>query len=172
MSLIMVVHALNRTALAANDAERELQKLLAWEVTHGYGVDVTIEQLGRIARDAYGIRSSILSDVSEESLERAIAAGRPVILPIAGRELGNPYFSGEGPWYHMLIVTGYRHGFFGQTIFKTNDPGTKRGEGYEYSASTLVHAVHDWTGVKEEIDRGQRKMLVVESKSLGEAAPT
>lgn len=162
MSLIMVVHALHHSELTAENAERELQTLLTWEATHGYSVDVTIEQLSAITRDEYGIRSSTVSGVSEESIERAIAAGHPVILPIAGRELGNPYFSGEGPWYHMLVVTGYRHGFFGQTIFITNDPGTKRGENYEYGASTLINAVHDWTGVKEEIDRGERRMMIIE----------
>jgi len=72
----------------------------------------------------------------------------------------NPYFSGEGPWYHMLVLTGY-----GWWDFITNDPGTRRGAGYEYRFSTLLNAIHDWTGIKEEIRKGRSAVLVLDSKS-------
>jgi len=73
--------------------------------------------------------------------------------------LGNPYFSGEGPWYHMLVITWYDH-----RGFITNDPGTKRGEGYHYDEATLINAIHDWTGVKENIAQGGKSMLIITGK--------
>ena len=78
-------------------------------------------------------------------------------VPVAGRELGNPYFSGGGPWYHMLVITGYDG-----NRFITNDPGTKRGEDYKYSADVLIEAIHDWTGSKDTITSGAKTAVVIE----------
>ncbi|MDO8469282.1 MAG: hypothetical protein Q7S29_06030, partial [Candidatus Peribacter sp.] len=63
----------------------------------------------------------------------------------------------EGPWYHMLFLTGYNEFFF-----VTNDVGTMRGKDYVYRFDTLLNAIHDWTGVKEEIRSGAKRVLVIE----------
>ena len=86
-----------------------------------------------------------------------IAKGNPVIIPAAGRDLDNPYYSGDGPWYHMLLVTGYD-----KKYFITNDPGTRQGLDYKYKHKKLVNAIHDWTGVKEEIRSGVPRMMIIE----------
>jgi hypothetical protein len=70
--------------------------------------------------------------------------------------LGNPYFSGDGPPYHMLVLTGYKRG-----KFITNDPGTRRGEGYMYKEDVIMNAIHDWAGSKETIRDGEKAMMVV-----------
>ncbi len=157
MSLIMVRHYLDGVPLSSADAEKEVQAMIAWEHANGYGDDVTIAKLGDIAKALYGSHVRVLENVTADDLRRELAQGHPVIIPAAGRLLGNPYFSGEGPWYHMLVVTGYiENGFI------TNDPGTKRGEKYLYTKDVLLAAIHDWTGVKEEITQGQKKALVIE----------
>ncbi len=161
MSLIMAMHYVRGDrSLSREQAEKEVQELIAWETAQGYGYDVTAAELGVIAQKFYELNARTRDDVTEESIKEELAAGRPVIVPAAGRELGNPYFSGEGPWYHMLVITGYREGLFG-TIFITNDPGTRRGESYEYKADVLLGAIHDWTGVKEETNQGKKTMLMV-----------
>lgn len=157
MSLIMVHHFLAGTPLAREQAEREIQEMVQWETKHGFPQDVTVGELGKIAEQYYGYRSRITIEPTVNDLKRELTDGHPVIVPAAGRDLGNPYFSGEGPWYHMLVLRGY--GFWG---FVTNDPGTKRGEGYVYRFSTLMDAIHDWTGVKEEIRKGRRAVLIIE----------
>ena len=117
---------------------------------------MSIEDLAQIVEEYYGYETTIISSISLASIKQQLDAGNPVIVPAAGRLLGNPYFSGEGPWYHMLVVTGYD-----STHFITNDPGTKRGEGYRYQHTTLLNAIHDWTGVKEETAFGKKKALVM-----------
>ena len=157
MSLILVHHYLERTPINRTQAEEELQALIVWEHEHGYGDDVTALQLGEIARDVYGYRFRILKEPTVSMLRQELSKGNPVIVPAAGRRLENPYFSGAGPWYHMLVVTGYN-----ETGFITNDVGTKRGENYWYPTNILMSAIHDWTGVKEEIEKGPKTALVIE----------
>lgn len=156
ISLIMAKYFLEEKTLNPDSADKEILDLVAYETSVGLPYDVTIAELAKVAEDHYGLTARIETDVTVESIKKELATGNPVIIPAAGRDLGNPYFSGEGPWYHMLIIVGYD----GKN-FITNDPGTRRGEGYKYSYETLVSAIHDWTGVKEEIRNGKKAMLIV-----------
>ena len=156
MSLILVHHYLKGTPLSFEQAEQELQALLKWETENGYDIDVTAEEVAQIARDYYGHEAKAVSNITIDDIKKEVAQGNPVIVPAAGRKLGNPYFSGAGPWYHMLVVTG-----FDNDEFVTHDVGTKRGENYRYDQHVFFDAIHDWTGVKEEIEKGPKAMVVV-----------
>ena len=56
----------------------------------------------------------------------------------------------------MLVVRG----FTSDGKFITNDPGTYRGEGYQYDFDTVMNAIHDWNG-GEEITQGKKVALIV-----------
>jgi len=157
MSLIMLDAYWRDETLTPQIAEDRLQALITWETEQGYPEDVTAEEIARIADVYFGLRAAARTDVTQESIMEELRNGRPVIIPAAGRALGNPYFSGDGPWYHMLVITGYDHG-----KFITNDPGTKRGENFIYDREVLLNAIHDWTGVKEEIQNGGKAMVVIQ----------
>lgn len=137
-------------------AEADLLALVRWETLNGFSEDVSIAELAEIARRYYGLRATIEETVTTEHIKELIAAGNAIIIPAAGRDLGNPYFSGEGPWYHMLVIRGYD-----RNEFIVNDPGTRRGEAYKYAYETLIDAIHDWTGVKENIRSGKKRMLIL-----------
>jgi len=154
MSVIMVHHFLKGTGLP--DPLGDLIDLSTWESENGYSLDVNVEELAAIVEDYYGHKTAVSDEVTFENIAAQIAAGNPVIVPAAGRKLGNPYFSGEGPWYHMLVITGYDNRYF-----YTNDPGTRRGDDYKYEHDVVLNAVHDWTGVKEEIETGRKVMLTI-----------
>lgn len=155
-SVIMVDYFLRGADLTPAQANREILQLTTWEESNGYKYDVSLEQLAEIVEEYYGYQTRISDDVTKESIMHELSKGNPVIVPAAGRDLGNPNFSGQGPWYHMLVITGYnwRH-------FLTNDPGTKRGFDYKYKHRVLIDAIHDWTGVKEEIRSGPKRMLII-----------
>lgn len=161
MAMLMVVHYLNGTPLNPEIAEREIQDLVAWEHDHGYGDDVNAEKMVEIAQKKLGVRARVRTDVTIETIKEELASGNPVVIPAAGRKLGNPYFSGDGPWYHALTIIGYKPGWTGD-YFVTNDPGTRRGQQYTYRADVLLDAIHDWTGVKEEIGNGRKAMVILE----------
>ncbi|MEI8230407.1 MAG: C39 family peptidase [Candidatus Peregrinibacteria bacterium] len=157
MSLIMVHHFLEGTPLPLQTAEDELQLMITWERANGFADDITATELGSVAQSLFGYRSRILTEITAEALRRELRAGNPIIIPAAGRLLGNPFFSGDGPWYHMLVVTG-----FNKDGFITNDPGTKRGESFWYSTDVLMNAIHDWNVSKEKISEGPKKAIVIE----------
>mgnify|MGYP003393564080 CR=1 FL=1 len=157
MSLIMVHHFLEGTPLTQSGAEVEVQKMVAWETEHGYGVDVSTTQLGEIAKALYGHRARVLTNVTADSLKFELSLGHPIIIPASGRGLQNPHFDGDTPFYHMLVVTGYS-----DKGIITNEPGTRDGEKYVYAAAGLMDALHDWNGTKESISTGAKNALVIE----------
>lgn len=156
-SLLMVQRYLGSLPpLSEQDSEHELQHIVQWQTQQGLPWDIGVDDLLSTARELYGLDGRVEENVTEQRIKELLQQGLPVIVPAAGRKLGNPYFSGEGPWYHMLVITGYD-----DDTAITNDPGTRRGEGFRYSFSTLIGAVHDWTGVKEEIETGPKRMLIL-----------
>lgn len=154
-SLIMYRHFLNGTDIESPDsAEKEIQDLVAFEEQNGYKIDVTVAELNEIARRFYGLTNGrVIKNPSLDDIKREIASGRPVIIPAAGKMLQNPNFKNGGPVYHMLVVKGY-----GKDGFITNDPGTRKGEYYEYSYDILFNAIHDWDS--NEILNGEKNVLV------------
>lgn len=102
-------------------------------------LDTTAVQTAQFIDQFYNLSTDVVEDPTVDQIKAEIAAGRPVIVPAAGRELGNPNFSGAGPVYHMLVIKGYT-----ETQFITNDPGTRNGEDYVYDIDVLMSAMGDW----------------------------
>jgi uncharacterized protein YvpB len=157
-SIIMVKHYLSGEPITPDHADGEILEMVNWQTANGYNVDIDAKQTMEVGMRFYDIKGDIFydGDVTIESIKKLIAKGHPVIIPAAGRMLGNPNFTGLGPPYHMLVIKGYN-----DTHFITNDPGTRRGEGYEYTFATIDRAIHDWTGSKETIREGRRAMLIL-----------
>jgi VanZ family protein len=158
-SLLMLKYFLDKKSLTPEIAEREIQKLIDFQIKeYGFFEDTTAEETARLGKEYYGIQNMrVVYDFSQEDLKRHLLRGAPIIVPAAGQMLGNPNFSGEGPPYHMLLVVGYD----GKFII-TNDPGTRRGEGYRYSEDIFFEAIRDFTGDKKTIKKGRKAMIVVE----------
>lgn len=155
-SLIMVQRYLAGEELTTEEADQEILNLTTWIAYQNLPIDVTIQQLAKVAEEYYSLQTKILTKPTVEDIKAEVAQGNPVILPLAGQRIGNPYFSGDGPPYHMLVVIGYN-----STQFITNDPGTKRGQQYRYKYDTIMNAIHNWNGSPETIETGEPVALVV-----------
>lgn len=156
-ALLMVMHYLEDRPFTPELADEEIVDLTKRTSGMGYKLSITMDELADITRTLYPQYQPVLStDVTVESVKKMLADGKPVIIPAAGRALKNPYYSGEGPWYHMLVVTGYDAQFF-----YTNDPGTGVGYRYPYPHDLLIDAVHDWTGQDEMIGQGRKVMMTL-----------
>lgn len=150
-----------KRSLTADEQEHELQAIIAWEKDHlGVYEDTTAAETAEILRGYHklGGRVRLVHNATLDDLRREIAAGRPVIVPAAGRLIGNRYFKTPGPIYHMTVVTGYNAS---QII--TNDPGTRRGEDYAYPIDQFWTAVHDFVDRTDEgMARGEKVLVVVD----------
>jgi hypothetical protein len=159
----MVAYYLLGKKLTKEIAEQEIQSLVEFENKKlGYYKDTPAQETADIISEFYslpkiGKELKVVYDFEAQDLKKYLAQGFPIIVPAAGRDLGNPYFTPPGPLYHNLVLVGYD----GDTII-TNDPGTKRGESYEYNIDVLYNAIHDFPGTPEDIKQGRRAMIVVE----------
>lgn len=157
-SLLMVNAYLKQKALTADSVDLQIRELIGHNEKFGLGPSITLEQTAEIARSYFGLETQIINDITATDIKRALADGNPVIVPAAGRMLQNPYFTGGGPWYHMLVIIGYEN-----DTFITNDPGTSRGASYPYEAQLLTDAIHDWTGIDENIQYGGKAGLILKN---------
>jgi hypothetical protein len=122
----------------------------------GPAVDETAQEIADlIESENPSLHADILKDPTEASMKAALAEGKLIIVPAAGRQLGNPFFQTPGPPYHMLVLRGYTKD--GHVI--TNDPGTKRGENFAYTWTTLINAIHDWNG--GDVENGAKVVIVI-----------
>lgn len=143
-AIIMVDHYLQGTSLSKQQMKEEIDAMVAWQVTNWSGHNnLPIEKVVELAKAFYPLYTiQILHDLSPDTIKWQLMFGTPVIIPSAGRELGNPNFRREGPLYHMLVVKGYT----ADGKFITNDPGTRNGADYVYTSSVLMNAINDWGG--------------------------
>ena len=141
-SLIMVAHYLSGISLTPETMKQEIDEQVAWQLQQWGGhFDLAAAQTAKLAQQFYSYNFLIIQDLTADKIMEQLRLGRPVIIPAAGRELGNPYFRDPGPIYHMLVIKGFIN-----DQFITNDPGTKRGADYLYDQDVLMAAIHDWSG--------------------------
>jgi hypothetical protein len=157
-SVMMVDAFYTNRKFTAQSAEDEINSIVNWETKAlGFWMDTNAEETARILSEKYGYKNvKVVYDIGIDDIKREVAKGHPVILPAAGQLLGNKYFQQPGPLYHMLVVRGWTK----SDLIITNDPGTKRGEGYLYEPDILINAVHDWNG--GDVVKGRKVMIVVE----------
>ncbi|MFA6995434.1 MAG: C39 family peptidase [Patescibacteria group bacterium] len=96
---------------------------------------------------------------SPADIIKELEKGNIILLPMNGRALKNPNFTSPGPERHMILIKGYD---YSTKKFITNDPGTRRGENYRYSAETIFKAIRTYkTGYKLPFGKLTKEMLVV-----------
>lgn len=157
-SMLIVDHYWSKKPLNKSIALDELKKITEFEISeYGDYRDENAAQIAQRLRDYFGYQDvRVFYDFSPEFLKEKMAEGRPIIIPAAGRHLKNPNFQQPGPLYHALVLTGYD----GKN-FITNDPGTRKGEGWKYAENILYEAIHDFPGSKEKILQGRKAMVIV-----------
>lgn len=159
-SMLMTARFLQgRSIDGADDADQAILQLVDQSATvMGYPIDMTAEETANDIEDFYDFDTELIYNFTWDDVKLALAQGYPVILPAAGRELGNPNFTSPGPIYHMLVIKGYT-----SSVVITNDPGTRKGADYQYSYDTLLNAAHDWNG--GNVAEGKKVIIVVKPKS-------
>lgn len=147
--------------LSKKDATAALEEIFKAEIPL-YGkdvIDTSAEDTKKLMEEFFGHKVAVENDITMEQMIYHLAEGALLIIPTDGTKLKNPYFSGDGPERHMLVVTGYDQK---KEEFIVNDPGTRRGKNFRYKMDVLYGAVRDYeTGIKKPIDGIKKNMIIV-----------
>lgn len=136
--------------------EDEITKLTSWQTeNYGYHLSITTDEVAKMIEGVYTLKTEVLP-MSETTIKRALADNKLVIWPGNGQLIGNPFYKQPGPIYHMLLITGYN-----ESGLITNDPGTKRGQDYQYTFQTLYNAGGTWNHERHEVDLSTKKIIIV-----------
>lgn len=156
MSMILVHYFYQGKSITPELADEEILKMVEWQKKNfGDYQDTTAFETANILRKYFGYKKVIVRyDVTAEDIRKELAAGRPVIVPFAGRLLGNPNYRSPGPLYHMLVVKGYTK----DGKFITNDVGTRRGKDFTYDEKIFMNAIHDF---RPDITNGRLAIVTV-----------
>ncbi|MDP2641016.1 MAG: C39 family peptidase [Candidatus Yanofskybacteria bacterium] len=155
-SAIMIDHYWRQQPLTAQIMHDKILATVAWQEKNiGHYLDTDTNDTLRLLREYFKLKAEIVEDTSVERIKQELAAGRLLILPLAGRLLDNPNFRQPGPTYHMLVVRGYD-----RNEFITNDPGTRNGNGFKYTYQNLTDAIHDYND--GDTLNGRKVMIVVQ----------
>lgn len=150
--------------LTSKEALREIIAISDFEKKkYGEFQDASSEDtLEWIIKDYFGYKNAFLRyDITVEDIKKELAEGNVVIVPVDGRTLKNPFYTQSGPERHKILIKGYDDT---TQEFITNDPGTRRGEGYRYGYSVLERALADYLTGKEELVSQIRSAMIVVSK--------
>ena len=157
-SALMVASYINGWTIPTVDfAEQKMLEIKTFEEQRfGYYKDTTAEETAIILREFYELdKVKVVYEPTVQIMKKALSENKAIIIPVAGRMLGNPYFQSPGPIYHMLVIKGYTK----DGNFITNDPGTRNGENYIYSSEVIMNAIHDWNN--GDVNNGKKVIIIV-----------
>jgi len=154
-SILLVANAYLHKNWDTAQFNEEILKLVEWQ-NRQYGdyQHTTMVQTAEMLEANFGLKSLLHDNPTLEDMKKILSQGHFIILPLAGRELGNPYYSNGGPNYHAVMLKGYKD--TGKLI--VHDVGTKRGEDYVYPWPVIDNALHDYA---EPIYKGVRRIIEV-----------
>lgn len=148
------------------EKEKKLVEISDYELSkYGSFSDTSIaDTVERIFKDYFKFDNAEAQyDIIIEDIKKELSDGNLVIVPVNGQKLGNPYYTGNGPERHNLIIRGYDNK---KGEFITNDNGTRRGETYRYKEKVLFNAIRDYpTGNHLPIIENRTAMIVVKKPS-------
>jgi hypothetical protein len=167
-AIIMVYYYLTGKELTRDAGEREILSMVDWQIKNWGGhFDLSAKQIVELFRIYYDYQNiELVYDYGVEDIKKELAIGNPIVVPAAGRALGNPYFTLPGPEYHVLVIKGYDDK---KSEFIVNDPGTKRGADFRYNYQVLQNAIHDFN--QGDVLSGRKAMIVVKKTFLKTLAP-
>ena len=156
-SVTLAYHYFLEEPLTKEQFKKDVLRLVDWQNEHfGDYEHSTVGQTAEMLEGYFGFTDyRILDSPTIEDMKKELAAGHIIVAPFAGRMLKNPFYSGEGPYYHMMVLKGYD-----EKHFITNDVGTKRGLDFIYPYATIMSALHDY--LPTAIETAPGRVIVVE----------
>ena len=110
-------------------------------------------------------RATVIDNPTIETIKEELRAGRPVIAPLNGFELGNRniLFLPTGSGYHMLVIVGYND--ITDVFIVQDDGDEKTGEHHRYRYDTFMESLHDYND-EEKKTNGPARVLFTRPVSV------
>jgi len=153
---ILAYYSVTDKPLTKEKFKEEIHSLVEWENKNfGDYKHTNISQTAEMIKGYFGYSDyQILEKPTIEQMKEELSKGHIIVAPFAGRQLGNPFYSNEGPLYHMMVIKGYD-----EKHFITNDVGTKRGQNFIYPYNVIMSAMHEWNDT--DMNLGAKKIIVL-----------
>ncbi|MEK7649048.1 MAG: C39 family peptidase [Patescibacteria group bacterium] len=163
-SVIMALTWVQNEKLTRSAAQKEIIALSDFQKKkYGSFVDTSPHDTEvRLIRGYYtysATQTKLIKTIGD--LIHELARDAILLIQVDGRILKNPYYTGQGPEHHMLVVVGYDQA---TKEFITNDPGTKRGEHFRYPEKRFFKAINDYPTGDHQKRKGIQKHMIVVSK--------
>lgn len=121
----------------------------------GESLDESADTMVRLIEELdYNWKGYVKESPSVRDLIYELDSGRPVILPVYAPELNNPFYTGGGPDYHVVVLKGYDRE---KQMFIVNDPGTQFGRQLEFSYNEIMRSIHDLN--LDNYDKGGKRVV-------------
>lgn len=139
----------HREVIPPAEADQRMGKIVNWERATWPGVlNLPLSDVGETGAHFFNA-TPFFDDPTLPNIERALAAGHPVIIPLMthgapGGHKINPYY-GTLNVYHVLLITGYGPGYL-----VTNDAGIGAGENWRYTWTVLSAAMQAQVAVMHQ----------------------
>ena len=135
---------------------QQILSLVDWEKkTFGDYKHTDVRQTEQILNEYLGLKTIIHETPTYDDVKEILSKGHLIIMTFGGKHLNNPNYKNGGPNYHAMVIKGYND--VGQKII-TNDVGTRNGENYVYTWTTINNSLHDYD---EPIESGAKRIIEV-----------
>lgn len=150
--------------ISKTTAKKQILNLLEIKKKYyGKSLDENAQKVINLINNFYNWEAKIVENPTLEQIKNEIENEQPVIIPVAGKILKNKYFKNGGPYYHMLVISGYDEE---AQEFITQEPGLNTlGLDFRYKYDTIMDALHDFTGKKIDTKNGA-KVAIFTQKEL------
>jgi len=123
-------------------AAEQILRLISIEDNYlGFNKDNNAKEIAEIINLFLPWEAEVILNPSVEEIKKEIDESRPVIMPVFGEPLNNPYYHSEQVDYHVFVISGYNDE---TQEFITQDPATPEGIDFHYSYDTIMDAMHDF----------------------------
>jgi len=132
--------------VSKTDADQAMAQIVGVERTMFPGVlDLPLTSIGSVGTRLYGLTPTV-TPVGLDAIERNLAAGRPVIIPVMthganGQKISSHY--GAMNVYHVIVLIGYDNT---KGVLYSNDAGFFEGQNWPYTWNTLSTAIDAQAG--------------------------
>lgn len=164
VTIMAVAWATGKTAISQEEANAQIIEISEYEEkTFGTHIHISVYDIGKVMKDHLGFQDwKIEEHLSKAELIKILQDGKIAMVPAAGRELKNIFYTPPGPLNHMILLIGYDEA---KKEFITNDSGTKNGDSYRYPEDVIYRAIGYYptsaTDAESIINKAKKPAIVI-----------